>query len=126
MSGDLTVRQARLVLPDRIATGDLIIEDGVIAEIGPRLSRTVGEEIDGTGLVVLPGGIDPQVHFRDPGFPQKEALGSGSRACAAGGITSFLEMPNTTPPTTTVARLEEKLAIAAEKSVVHYGFFIGA
>jgi dihydroorotase len=126
MSGDLTVRQARLVLPDRVATGDIVIENGVIAEIGPRLGRAVGEEIDGAGLVVLPGGIDPQVHFREPGFPQKEDIGSGSRACAAGGITSFLEMPNTSPPTTTVARLEEKLGLAASKSVVHYGFFIGA
>ena len=126
MLGSLTIRQARLVLPDRVATGDLVIEDGVIAHIGPSVPRTAGEEIDGTGLTVLPGAIDPQVHFRDPGLTWKEDLSTGSRAAAAGGVTAFLEMPNTDPPTTTVAALHSKLAIAAEKSVVHYGFFIGA
>jgi dihydroorotase len=126
MSGGLTIRQARLVLPDRVATGDLLIENGVIAEIGPRISRTVGEEVDGTGLVLLPGGIDAQVHFREPGLPSVDDIESGSRACAAGGVTSFLAMPTTSPPTTSAARLEEKLTIAKHKSAVHYGFFIGA
>jgi dihydroorotase len=126
MTGNLTIRQARLVLPDRVATGDLVIEDGVITHIGPHVERTAGEIIDGTGLTVLPGVIDPQVHFRDPGFTWKEDLASGSRAAAAGGVTAFLEMPNTDPATVTVEELHRKLALAAEKSVVHYGFFIGA
>ncbi len=126
MPGNLTIRQARLVLPDRVVTGDLIVEDGVIAHIGPHVERSVGEEINGAGLTVLPGLIDPQVHFRDPGLTWKEDLASGSRAAAAGGVTSFLEMPNTDPTTTSITALHEKLAIAAEKSVVHYGFFIGA
>ncbi|MCO4746373.1 MAG: dihydroorotase [Proteobacteria bacterium] len=126
MSGSLTIRQARLVLPDRVVTGDLLVEDGVIAAIGPSVSRSSGEEIDGTGLTVMPGVIDPQVHFREPGHTYKEDLVSGSRAAAAGGVTSFLDMPNNNPVTTSVARLEAKLAMAAEKSAVHYGFFIGA
>ena len=126
MLGSLTIRQARLVLPDRVVTGDLLIEDGVIAEIGPTISRTSGEELDGTGLTVLPGVIDPHVHFRDPSGNAAEDLASGSRAAAAGGVTAFLDMPNNEPPCTTVERLQAKLDDAAEKSVVHYGFFIGA
>ena len=66
MAASLTIRQARLVLPDRVVTGDLLVEDGVIAEIGPYVTRSAGEEIDGTGLTVLPGIIDPQVSFREP------------------------------------------------------------
>lgn len=125
MPGSLIIRQARLVLPDREATGDLVVEDGVITEIAPRATRSAGEEIDGTGLILLPGVIDPQVHFRDPGFPLKEDLWTGSCAAAAGGVTAFLDMPNTDPPTIRVASLVDKLALAAEKSLVHYGFFIG-
>ncbi len=126
MLGSMTIRQATLVLPDRVVVGDLVVEDGVIAAIGPSLARTAGEVIDGTGLVVLPGVIDPQVHFREPSDNPAEDLTSGSRAAAAGGVTSFLEMPNTKPTTTTVERLHDKLARAAEKSVVNYGFYIGA
>ena len=126
MPGSLTVRGGRLVLPDRVVTGDLVVQDGIITEIGPRVRSAVGEEIDGTHLTVLPGAIDPQVHFREPGFPEKEDLFSGSRAAAAGGVTAYLEMPNTSPPTTTVAALHDKLDRAARTSAVHYGFFIGA
>ncbi|TNE87137.1 MAG: dihydroorotase [Deltaproteobacteria bacterium] len=126
MAGTLTIRQARLVLPDRVVTGDLLVEEGVIAEIGPSIARSAGEEIDGSGLTVLPGVIDPQVHFREPGHTYKEDLATGSRAAAAGGVTAFLDMPNNNPVTTSVERLEAKLALAAEKSVVHYGFFMGA
>lgn len=126
MPGNLTIRRGRLVLPDRVVTGDLLIEDGVISQIAPRIERTVGEVVDATGLTVLPGVIDPQVHFRDPGQPEKEDLGSGSRAAAAGGVTAFLDMPNTQPATTSVAALHDKLDRAAERSCVHYGFFMGA
>jgi dihydroorotase len=126
MPGSLTVRQARLVLPDRVETGDVVVEDGSIAYVGPSATRTAGEIVDGTGLVCLPGLVDPQVHFREPGLTWKEDIGSGSRAAAAGGVTGFLEMPNTDPPTTTAERLDRKLSIAAATSVVHYGFFVGA
>lgn len=82
--------------------------------------------IDAKGLHLLPGVIDDHVHFRDPGLTHKEDLRTGSRSCALGGVTSFLEMPNTIPNTTTQAILEEKLAIAAQKSLVNYGFYIAA
>ncbi|MBE9064627.1 dihydroorotase, partial [cf. Phormidesmis sp. LEGE 11477] len=82
--------------------------------------------IDGSGLTLLPGVIDSQVHFRSPGLEHKEDLFTASCACARGGVTSFLEMPNTLPPTTAQADLTDKLAIAASKSLVNYGFFIGA
>jgi len=78
-----------------------------------------------SGLYLLPGVIDDQVHFREPGLTHKEDLATGSRACAKGGITTFLEMPNTKPATTTQARLDEKLTLAAGKSLVNYGFYIG-
>lgn len=126
MSGSLTIRQARLVLPDRVVTGDLLVEDGVIAEIGPSVARSAGEEINGAGLTVLPGVIDPHVAFREPGATHKEDIASGSRAAASGGVTAYLDMPNNDPVCTTVERVEAKFARAAEESVVHYGFFMGA
>ena len=70
--------------------------------------------------------IDDQVHFREPGLTHKEDLHTGSLACAKGGVTTFLDMPNTRPPTTTRSELEEKLALAARKSAVNFGFYIGA
>ena len=115
-----------MVLPDRVVNGALVIQDGVITQIAPRVDDTVGEEIDARGLTVLPGVIDPHVHFRDPGYPEKEDLVSGSRAAAAGGVTAFLDMPNTNPATTSVQALHDKLDRAALRSCVHYGFFIGA
>jgi len=77
-------------------------------------------------LHLLPGVVDDQVHFRDPGMTHKEDLGTATRACAKGGVTTFLDMPNTNPSTTTRARLEEKLTLAAQKCLVNYGFFMGA
>jgi dihydroorotase len=82
--------------------------------------------VDATGLHLLPGVIDDQVHFREPGLTHKEDLRSASRACAKGGVTTFLEMPNTTPSATSQARLDDKRRLAAEKSLVNYGFYIGA
>ncbi|QDT64880.1 dihydroorotase [Calycomorphotria hydatis] len=117
---------ATCVLPNEMVKTDLIFEDGKIAAIDPAPQTTVDETVDATGLHLIPGVIDDQVHFRDPGLTHKEDLHTGSRACAKGGVTTFLEMPNTNPTTTTVERLHEKLAIAAEKSVVNYGFYIGA
>jgi dihydroorotase len=115
MSGTLTIRQARLVLPDRIVTGDLLIEDGVIAEIGPSVARTAGETVDGAGLTVLPGVVDTHVHLKD--------LARGSKAAAAGGVTAFLDARSTC---VSPQALETRLDNAAAASVVHYGFFIRA
>ena len=129
MNGRLLVQNATMVLPDRIVEGDLRVSNGLIKTIAPfgGLQPEIGEYvIDGTGLHLLPGAIDPHVHFRDPGNPEKEDLESGSRAAAAGGITSFLDMPNTSPNATNRLALEAKIALAAKKSVTHHGFFIGA
>jgi len=123
--GDITFRGAELVLPDGVVVGDLSIRGGRIAEVGV-VRHPVGEEVDARGLTLLPGVIDPQVHFREPGRTHKEDLGSGSRAAAAGGVTAFLEMPNTDPPTTTPALLAEKWALGAAKCASHFGFFFGA
>jgi dihydroorotase len=86
----------------------------------------VSREIDATGLVLLPGVIDPQVHVWEPGLEHSEDLITASRACAKGGVTSFLEMPNTVPLTITQAALDDKLDRAAQKSIVNQGFLIGA
>lgn len=104
----------------------MLVEDGRIAGVdAPRHTRA-DEVVDAAGLHLLPGVIDDQVHFRDPGLTHKEDLRTGSRACAAGGVTSFLEMPNTVPQTVTVEALAEKLALAERRCVVNYGFYMGA
>lgn len=104
----------------------VVVEGAKIAEIDPAPQSRVDETVDAAGLHLMPGVIDDQVHFREPGLTHKEDLATASRACAKGGVTTFLEMPNTVPATTTQERLEEKLALAAEKSLVNYGFYIGA
>jgi dihydroorotase len=129
MNGRLLVQNATMVLPNRIVEGDLRVSDGLIKTIAPfgGLQPEIGEQvIDGTGLHLLPGAIDPHVHFRDPGNTEKEDLESGSRAASAGGITSFLDMPNTSPNAINHSAIEAKIASAAKKSVTHHGFFIGA
>ena len=126
MAGSGIIRNAQILLPNgEFLRGDVRIHQGTIAEIGADLTGD-GYTIDATGLTLLPGAIDPQVHFREPGLEHKEDLTTASRACARGGITSFLEMPNTKPLTTTQAALTDKLDRAAQKSLVNYGFFIGA
>jgi len=124
---NLIVRNARIARPDGTTVdGDVACEDGKIARIDGHIGAEARETIDAEGHLLLPGVIDAQVHFREPGKEYKEDLGSGSRAAVRGGVTSFLEMPNTDPPTTTQAALDEKFARAAQKCVANYGFFIGA
>ena len=125
MKSSLTIRNADVVLPGKIQKTNVSVINGVIIAIGSKISE-VGEVIDAEGLFLIPGIIDPQVHFREPGADHKEDLHSGSCAAAAGGVTSFLDMPNNNPPVTTIKRMAEKKQLAAEKSVVNYGFFIGA
>ncbi len=125
MKSSLTIRNANVVLPGKIEKTDVSANNGIINAIGSEIPE-VGEVIDAEGLFLIPGIIDPQVHFREPGADHKEDLHSGSCAAAAGGVTSFLDMPNNNPPVTTIKRMAEKKQLAAEKSVVNYGFFIGA
>lgn len=122
---DCTIKNAQVVLPRTTVLADVQVKDGKINEIGSSL-REYGEVIDAQGLHLIPGAIDPQVHFREPGNGHKENLHTGSCAAAAGGITSFLDMPNNNPSVTTAALMEEKKARAAKSCVVNYGFFIGA
>lgn len=123
----LLIRNARIAREDgSTLAGDLYCEDGTIRAIDARLALPADETVDAAGHLLLPGVIDPHVHFREPGKEYKEDLASGSRAAARGGVTSFLEMPNTSPATTDQATLDDKLARAARASVVNYGFFIGA
>lgn len=129
MNGNILITGAQMVLPSGIKTGDLRITDGVISEIttDSTLEPKDGEQVhDATGLHLLPGIIDPQVHFRDPGQPEKEDLHTGSRAAASGGVTSFLDMPNNVPSQTTLQSMYDKLETAANRCVTNYGFFIGA
>ena len=120
------IRDATVVLPGEDARTSVLLEGGRIAAIDPAPHTRADEVVDAAGLHLLPGVIDDQVHFRDPGLTHKEDLHTGSRACAAGGVTSFLEMPNTVPQTVTVDALREKLALAARRCVVNYGFYMGA
>lgn len=120
-----TFRGGTLALPGRIVPGDLSVVDGRFHEVG-EVPKTVGQVVDARGLLIMPGVIDPQVHFREPGATHKEDIHTGSRACAAGGVTAFLEMPNTNPPTTTAEAMDAKKASAEKTSLVHYGFFVGA
>ena len=116
------------MLPDgSFIQGDTSIANGKITQVAPEIvPRDTDKIVDATGLILLPGVIDPQVHFREPGLEHKEDLFTASLACAKGGVTSFLEMPNTKPLTTTQAALDDKLQRAASKCLVNYGFFMGA
>ena len=120
------IRDAAVVLPGETARTSVLIDGGRIAAVGAAVHARADEVVDARGLHLMPGVIDDQVHFRDPGLTHKEDLRTGSRACAAGGVTSFLEMPNTDPQTVTVGALAAKLALAARRAVVNYGFYIGA
>jgi dihydroorotase len=126
MSDEILIKNARAVIDGSLQEADVFASGGVIREVGKGLKAAGAEIIDAGGLVLIPGAIDPQVHFRDPGMEWKEDLSTGSRAAAAGGVTSFLEMPNTSPPTTTAELMAAKKKTAAAKSLVNYNFFIGA
>lgn len=120
------IKNAQVVLPTGIEKVSVLIENEKIASVDAAIHTAADEVVDATGLHLLPGVIDDQVHFREPGLTHKEDLTAASRACAKGGVTTFLEMPNTKPAATTQALVEEKYALAAKKSLVNYGFYIGA
>ena len=122
------IRNATIVNEGRQFVGSVVIEGEYIQQVieGDDSTQTYDLEIDATGLYLFPGVIDDHVHFREPGMTYKADIGSESRAAAAGGVTSYMEMPNTNPPTTTLDLLEEKFQIAAQDSRVNYSFYFGA
>jgi len=124
---DWLIINADIVNEGRRETGDVSIRDGRIHRIGQNLTARGGERVlDANGRWLLPGMIDDQVHFREPGLTYKADIESESRACLAGGITSYMEMPNTKPPAVNRTALEAKYARAAEVSRVNYAFYLGA
>lgn len=126
MSQKTIIRNARIINEGRIFQADVLIEDRLIARIEERgISGVDAEEVDASGMLLMPGVIDDQVHFREPGFTHKADIASESRAALAGGTTTYMEMPNVNPQTTTVELLEEKMAIGAARSAVNYSFFMG-
>jgi dihydroorotase len=106
--------------------GDVLIQQGRIQKIAPQIDTPAGvKEIDGSGQYLIPGAIDDQVHFREPGLTHKANIYTEAKAAVAGGVTSFMEMPNTQPPVFTQALLEDKYAIAAQNALANYSFFMG-
>ncbi len=120
------IKNATVVLPDETVSTSVLIDGTKIVAIDPAIQSVVDETVDAEGLHLIPGVVDDQVHFRDPGLTHKEDLYTASRACAKGGVTTFLEMPNTNPNTISQEALEAKLKLASGKSLVNYGFYIGA
>ena len=124
MSVDLVIRGGRVVTPDAMFPASVAIEDGAIVAVGAdELMPPARETLDARGLHVLPGAIDVHVHFRDPGYPHKEDLSSGTAAAAFGGVTTVFDMPNTIPPTGTAEVLVAKQKMAAEKAYVDFGLY---
>ncbi|WP_053992758.1 dihydroorotase [Mangrovimonas sp. TPBH4] len=121
------IKNAKIVNEGKIVEGDILIEGEYIKEVADSISAKSSnvKVIDAEGNFVLPGAIDDQVHFREPGLTHKANIETESKAAIAGGITSFIEMPNTVPQTTTIEKLEEKFAIAAETSHANYSFMFG-
>ncbi|MDP6739298.1 MAG: dihydroorotase [Planctomycetota bacterium] len=126
MTHDLLIHGGRLILRDGDQEADLLIRAGKVAALGEDLKVSPDcPRLDASGHWVFPGLIDPQVHFREPGLEHKEDLASGSLACVAGGVTAFCEMPNTTPPTTDPAALQDKFERAAGRASADHAFFLG-
>ena len=125
-SFDLIVRGGRVALPWGIVEADVAVRGGRIAAIGALGAAPAAAVLDATGLHVLPGVIDSQVHFREPGAEHKEDLATGSEAAVLGGVTSVFEMPNTKPTTSTAETLADKLARAKGRMRCDHAFFVGA
>ncbi len=127
MSNTLLILNALVVNEGKITPADIFIKDGLIEQIGSNLSHLKTKKvIDATGKYLLPGVIDDQVHFREPGLTHKASIATEARAAVAGGTTSFMEMPNTVPNALSQSLLEDKYSIAANSSVANYSFFMGA
>lgn len=122
---NILIKNCTLVNEGEIKEADILIRDAIIQKIGTIDNAMGAVEIDATGKYLLPGIIDGQVHFRDPGLTHKGDIHSESRAAVAGGVTSYIDMPNTKPNVLSLEILQEKYRIAAEKSLANFGFFLG-
>ena len=122
----ILIKQATIVNENRQFVADVLVKDGLIDRIDTTIDVIADQLINAEGLHLLPGCIDDQVHFREPGLTHKAEIYTESRAAVAGGITSFMEMPNTVPNTLTQELLADKYAIAAQRSLANYSFYMGA
>ena len=120
------IKNAKIVNENTTFLGDVLIENEIIKEISSDIKATENTQlIDAKGAYLIPGFIDDQVHFREPGLTHKANIASESKAAIAGGITTFIEMPNTVPQATTQNLLEDKFKIAAKDSYANYSFMFG-
>ena len=121
------IRNANVVNEGRIFQADVLVRNGRIEQVNEQgIGSAIGaQEFDAKGKYLLPGVIDDQVHFREPGLTHKEDIAHASAAAGAGGVTSFMEMPNTVPQTLTQHLLEQKYELGAAHSVVNYSFYMG-
>src|SRR5579859_6449098 len=122
----ILIKSATIVNENKQFASDLLVKNGLIEKIDQLIDAQADQIIDGEGLYLFPGCIDDQVHFREPGLTYKADIHSESRAAVAGGITSFMEMPNTVPNTLTQDLLQQKYEIASRNSLANYSFFMGA
>jgi len=121
----ILIKNGQIVNRGKITTGDIFIKNGRIEQMDSQINRHADIELDATGKYVIPGIIDDQVHFREPGLTHKADLYTEPRAAVAGGVTSYMEMPNTKPPALTQELLQQKYDTAAQKSLANYSFFMG-
>lgn len=127
MIDELLIRSARMVNDGRILEGDLLVRNGRIERIAPEITAGFTTRVlEADGRLLMPGMIDDQVHFREPGVTHKADIYHESRAAVAGGITSYMEMPNTVPQTVTLDALEQKYRLAADRSMANFSFYLGA
>ena len=126
MQNSTLFREAHIVNEGEVVVGDVLVMGDRIAKVGKNLEADDAEIVNAKGMWLMPGIIDDQVHFREPGLTHKAELSTESKAAAAGGVTSFMEMPNTVPQALTQRLLEDKYERAAEVSAVNYSFFMGA
>ena len=124
--GKILLKNGTLINEGKVFEADLLIENQRIARIDKDISDPDAKVVDISGKYLMPGMIDDQVHFREPGLTHKANIGTESRAAVAGGITTFMEMPNTKPNALTQELLQDKYDIAANSSIANYSFFMGA
>lgn len=127
MKNAILIKNATIVNEGKVIEGDVRVIDQRISHIGPDITATEHDSVvEAAGMYLLPGMIDDQVHFREPGLTHKGTIASESRAAVAGGITSYMEMPNVNPATTSIEILEKKYELGAKNSIANYSFYLGA